>query len=191
MKKLIIPAIALTAGLALGWWFRTPAIQQNSNHQLTLEQILSIKELHLVRHHYQDLFFVHRKNNPHHSIRAIVSVPVTLVAYIDLKAITLVKENDTIRQVILPRAQVHAPVYELSKMDVRKTRSFTLHAGKDLYPEVSRYLAQSLTQRMDSIQRIGLNHKIIEQAEAEGKEYVEGLLKSIGRSDVAVRIADQ
>ena len=77
---------------------------QKSPQQLTLEQVLYIKELHLVKHTYNDLFFLHKKNDKSKAIRAMVQVPVTITAYINLKEIRLVRQNDSIRQIILPHA---------------------------------------------------------------------------------------
>ena len=71
-------------------------------------------------------------------------------------------------------------------MTVIKTRSFQLHAGKDHYPEVSRYLQATLSQRMDSIRQAAIQNKILEQAEAEGKDYIENVLRAVGRPDITV-----
>jgi hypothetical protein len=85
---------AFIGGMFYGRFKPTPPSPQ----QLTLEQILSIKELHLVKHTYTDLFFLHKHNDPSKAIRAIVQVPVVVTAYLDLKEIKLIKENDSVRQ---------------------------------------------------------------------------------------------
>lgn len=186
---IIIAGATLVAGITLGLF-----ISRERKHaappvsRLRLEEILSIKELHLVKHQYQDLFFLHRKNNPERSIRAVIQVPVTLVSYIDLKKVKFIHQHDTLAEIILPRAQFHPPSYDLSRMSVYQTRSFQWHTGHDLYPEVSRYLAATLAQRMDSIHRVAIHNKINEQAEAEGRQYVKELLRTLGRTNVAVRV---
>jgi hypothetical protein len=156
--------------------------------QLTLEQILSIRELHLVKHTYNDLFFLHRNNDNRKPIRAIVNVPVVVTAYINLKEIELVRQGDSVKQIILPRAKINEPQYEVDKMIFRETRSFQLHAGKDLYPVIGNYLQSLITSRIDSVKKMAVAHRILVQAEVEGKEYIEGLLKVVGRSDIVVSI---
>jgi hypothetical protein len=97
-----------------------------------LEQVLSIRELHLVKHTYNDLFFLHRKNDKAKAIRAIVRVPVVVTAHLNLKEIQLVKSGDSIKQIILPRAIVNEPQYHVEKMVLRETRTFPLYAGSDI-----------------------------------------------------------
>ncbi len=167
-------------------FFTTPA----PVNQMRLEEILSIKELHLMKHQYNDLFFLHRKGDPRKPVRAIASIPVTITSYINLKEIRFVKSNDSILKVILPAARLNDPGYALDRMIVQKTRSFQLHAGKDLYPEVSRYLQMTIHKRMDSIRREAMRNHILEQAEAEGKAYVEYVLHSVGRPDIKVTFGD-
>ena len=98
--------------------------------------------------------------------------------------------NDSVKSVILPRARLNPPSYQIDKMIIRKTRSFQLHAGADLYPEVSRYLKESITERMDTIRATAIENLILEQAEAEGKAYIETLLKALGRQDITVSFGD-
>jgi hypothetical protein len=189
-RTLIIPIILILGAIIGAWIHKGLFASRHHPSQLKLEEILSIKELHLVKHTYKDLFFLHRRNNPGKAIRAIVQVPVTITSYINLKEIELVKVNDSVRTVILPHARLNAPAYEIDKMVISKTRSFQLHAGKDLYPEVSRYLQTAITQRMDSIRTTAIQNHILEQAEAEGKEYIETVLKAVGRPDIKVSFGD-
>jgi hypothetical protein len=106
-SKFTIGIIALSvgaiAGIAAYSIYRSTTNKSYSPAQLRLEEILSIKELHLVRHRYTDLFYLHRKGHPAKAVRAVAQVPVTVTAYIDLKQIRLVKSNDSIRGVILPK----------------------------------------------------------------------------------------
>lgn len=183
-------AVGVIAGTVIYPIYNRVFQKSYSPAQLRLEEILSIKELHLVRHRYTDLFYLHRKGHPTKPVRAIAQVPVTVTAFIDLKQIRLVKSNDSIRGVILPKAVLEAPHYQMEKMVVTKTRSFQLHAGKDLYPEVSTYLQQTISERMDSIKNIAIENHILLQAETEAKAYVETLLKAIGRPDITVMVSD-
>ncbi|HTH55184.1 MAG TPA: DUF4230 domain-containing protein [Cyclobacteriaceae bacterium] len=158
--------------------------------QLTLEQILSIRELHLVKHTYNDLFFMHKKNDPSKAIRAIVHVPVVVTAYINLRDVQLIKQGDSTKQIILPKARLNEPQYQVDKMVCRETRSFQVHVGHDLYSQVGNYLQATLAQRIDSVKQMAVSHCILMQAEYEAKEYVEELLRAIGRSDIRVSFAD-
>ena len=157
---------------------------------LTLEQILSIKELHLVKHTYNDLFFIHRKNDKSKAIRAIAQVPVTITAYLNLKDAQIEYHQDSIKKIILPRASMHEPVYEVNKMVVRETRSFQVHAGKDLYPLLGNYFGAIISERIDTARNLALTNRILIQAEAEGKEYIDGLLRALGRTDIVVSFGD-
>lgn len=193
MKTTYTIGIALTvgtlAGLIIPSIYNRAKEKTYSPSQLRLEEILSIKELHLVRHRYTDLFYLHRKGNAEKPVRAIAQVPVTITAYIDLKQIQLVKHGDSITAVILPKAELETPSYEIERMTITKTRSFQLHAGKDHYAEVSRYLQQTMAARLDTIQSIAIENHILQQAETEAKVYVESLLKAVGRDEIQVRIA--
>jgi hypothetical protein len=162
-----------------------------SPQQLTLEQILSIKELHLVKHTYNDLFFLHKHNDPSKAIRAIVQVPVVVTAYIDLKEIKLIKENDSVRQIVLPRAKLNDPQYQVHNMLIRETRSVQLHVGKDLYPQVGTYLQQLIAVRTDTVRNMAVTNRILAQAEEEGKEYVITLLRELGHPEIRVTMAGQ
>jgi hypothetical protein len=189
MKTTHTIGIALTVGTLAGIWITSiynRAEKPYSPSQVKLEQILSIKELHLVRHRYTDLFYLHRKGNPNKPVRAIAQVPVTITAYIDLKQIRVIKQGDSITGVILARAMLETPVYEIEKMRITKTRSFQLHAGKDQYPEVSNYMQKTMAARLDTIRTIAVENHILQQAETEVKAYVEGLLKAVGRDDITV-----
>jgi hypothetical protein len=190
-KEFII-ALALVSGPFVGaYLFREfGSVTTPQSPQLKLEEVLSIKELHLVKHTYNDLFFLHGKNNPEKPVRAIAQVPVTITGYINLKEIQIIRVNDTIRKVILPAAKITEACYEVDKMMITKTRSFQFHAGKDHYPEVSRYLQEVFHSRKDSVRSLAIRNHILEQAEAEGKEYIEHLLVAAGRPDVTVTFND-
>lgn len=153
-----------------------------SMQQLTLEEILSIRELHLVKHTYTELNFIHRHNDPSKAIRAMVRMPVTVTAYLDLKNVELIYSGDSLRKVVLPRAQVNEPVFHVSNMQV--------HIGKDLYPEVVTYLGNTLATRSDTARHLAETNRILLQAEAEGKEYVQGLLHALGHDHIEVTFND-
>jgi hypothetical protein len=178
---------AFIAGFFYGSFKPAAAVPQ----QLTLEKILSIKELHLVKHTYNDLFFLHKNNDSNKAIRAIVQVPVVVTAYLDLKEIQIIKQHDSIRQIVLPHAQMNEPHYEVHKMVIRETRSFHLHAGKDLYPLVGNYLQAAIANRIDTVRHMAVTNRVLAQAEEEGKEYIISLLHELGRSDVVVRFKDE
>jgi hypothetical protein len=191
MKPLIpILALCILTAAFIGGFYYGRTRQVALSHPLRLEQILSIKELHLVKHVYQDLFFLHKKNDPSKSIRAIVQVPVEITAYLNLKEIEIVYQHDSIKQVVLPHARLNAPNYKVDQMVIRETHRFQIHAGKDLYPEVGIYFSALLRERMDTVRNLAAANRILVQAEAEGKTYIENLLKGTGRPDVTVRFAD-
>ncbi len=76
-------------------------------------------------------------------------------------------------------------------MIIRETRSFQIHAGKDLYPLIGSYLGERVATRMDTAKHLAETNRILIQAEAEGKEYVEGLLHAFGRQDIVVTFDDK
>lgn len=177
---------AFIAGFFYGRFKPTPVPQQ-----LTLEQILSIKELHLVKHIYNDLFFLHKKNNNTKAIRAIAQVPVIVTAYMDLKEVQLIKRNDSIVQIVLPHARLNDPHYQVEKMVIRETRSFQIHVGRDLYTQVCQHLQQVIATRTDSVRHLAVANRILAQAEKEGKEYVIKLLQELGHGKIEIIVADE
>ncbi len=185
--KTLAPTIAMLLVIAAffgGLFFqrKQPAPPQ----KLTLEEILSIRELHLVKHTYQDLFFLHRKNDRKKAIRAVVQVPVTITAHLNLKDIELVYTGDSLRKVILPPATLGDASYEMHRMNILETRGFQVHAGKDLYPAVIGYFGDIIHARTDSTRMLAMANRILVQAEAEGKMYIEDILKTLGRADIQV-----
>lgn len=188
MKNYILPILLAALLFAGGYYAGRSKPVTTLPPKLTLEEILSIRELHLVRHTYNDLFFLHKQNDPSKAIRAIVYVPVEVSAYLNLKKIEVIKQGDSVKQILLPKAQLNEVHYRMDKMVLRETRSFQLHAGKDLYPAVAKYLQSALAARMDSVKNMAVAQRILAQAEEEGKAYVEHLLQSIGRGDVRVSI---
>lgn len=133
--------LALALGTALGVWVtNTWFAPTGSNTPVRLEEVLVVKELHLVRQVYSDLFFLHRKNDNTKAIRAVAQVPVTVTAFLNLKDMKWVKRNDSIKQVVLPKAQLDDPNYGIAEMEIKETRGFQFHVGRDLYPQVSKYL---------------------------------------------------
>lgn len=181
----------VTAAFIAGMFYGRFKPSVHEPQQLTLEQILSIKELHLVKHTYNDLFFLHKHNDPTKAIRAIVQVPVVVTAYLDLKEIQLIKHGDTLRQIVLPRARLNDPIYQVNNMVIRETRSFQVHVGKDLYPQVGQYLQHVIATRVDTVRTMAVANRILAQAEEEGKEYVISLLRELGHTDIEVWFADQ
>jgi polyphosphate kinase len=191
--KTIVPTlviIGLIVAAFLAGLFYHHVAPAPSPRQLTLEQIISIRELHLVKHQYHDIFLLHRKNDPGKPVRAIVQVPVTVTAFLNLKDIKLEYHHDTLQRVILPHAILHQPVCELNNMTIRETRGFQLHLGKDLYPQVGRYLSSAIQTELDSTRHRAIAHQILVQAEAEGKEYLESILLTLGHAGVAVTFND-
>lgn len=192
MKPLtrILTLVVLFGALLLVYLYRSGKPSAQSPQQLTLEQILSIKELHLVRHTYTDVFYLHKQNKKEKAIRAIIQVPVEVTAYINLRDIQVVMRGDSIQKLIVPKAVLHKPVYDMDHMLVRETRSFQLHIGKDLYPAVSQYMQAAMAERLQTVTTTAMHRNIMLQAETEAKEYIEMCLRSIGRSDIVVSFND-
>jgi excinuclease UvrABC nuclease subunit len=71
-------------------------------------------------------------------------------------------------------------------MNILETRGFQLHAGQDIYPAVIGYFGDVIQNRMDSARNLAVANRILVQAEAEGKMYVEDMLKTLGREDIQV-----
>lgn len=188
MKNYILPILLATLLFAGGYYFGRSKPVTTLPPKLTLEEILSIRELHLVKHTYNDLFFLHKHNDPRKPIRAIVYVPVEVSAYLNLKMIEVIKQGDSVKHILLPKAQLNEVHYRMDQMTLRETRSFQLHVGNDLYPAVGKYLQSALAARMDSVKNMAVAQRILLQAEEEGKAYVKHLLQSIGRGDVRVSV---
>ena len=190
MKAAILILAILFGALAGIFIFREVYKPKATPQKLTLEQVLYIKELHLVKHTYTDLFFLHKKNDPRKAIRAMVQVPVTVTAYINLKEIRIIKQNDSIRQIILPHAKLDQPHYQTNKMLVRETRSLQLYAGKDLYPQVTGYMQTLIADRMQTVSTMAISNEILIQAETEAKQYIESLLAALGHATIEVKFDD-
>ena len=87
-KTILITIITLLTGLLIGWVLfhnRVSNPSSSGSGRIGIEEVLRIRELHLVEHRYEDIFFLHRRNDPDKSIRAVARVPVTIRAFIDLK----------------------------------------------------------------------------------------------------------
>jgi len=76
-------------------------------------------------------------------------------------------------------------------MQLRETRSLHVHVGKDLYPAIGNYLRSAVASRIDSVRKMAVSQRILVQAEVEVKEYIEGLLKYINRTDIDVIVANE
>jgi hypothetical protein len=118
-------------------------------------------------------------------------VPVIVTAYIDLKEMKLIKHGDSLREVILPRARLNEPQYQVEKMTVRETRSMMVHVGKDMYPQVAHYVQVTLHERVELIKQMAVTNRILIQAEEEGKEYIEKLLHQLGCGNVEVKFVNE
>ncbi len=111
---------------------------------------------------------------------------MTITAYLNLKDIEVISHGDSVQQIILPKATLSDPVYHVNNITIRETRSFQIHAGKNLYPLVGSYLGTMIDSRMDTTRHMAEANRILLQTEAEGKEYVEGLLNVLGRSKIVI-----
>ncbi len=185
-NTLIFIAAFILLAFGAGMWSMRYHTQPASPQSLTLEQVLSIRELHLVKHTYQDLFFIHKQNNPTKAIRAIVQVPVEVTAYLNLKDIQLIRQGDSLKRIVLPHAQLRIPTYHVNQMIVRETRGWQLHVGRDLYPTVSQYWQQVIAERTSRVETLAMSQRILVQAETEVKEYLVGLLRTVGRPDIVI-----
>jgi hypothetical protein len=93
--------------------------------------------------------------------------------------------------VVLPHAILNEPVCEIKNMTIRETRGFQLRLGKDLYPQVGRYMSAAIQAQLDSTRHRAVSHQILIQAEAEGKEYIESILLALGHAGVSVTFNDE
>ncbi|MBM3176554.1 MAG: DUF4230 domain-containing protein [Bacteroidetes bacterium] len=169
--------------------FGSAKSKANPEGRIHLHEITEIKELHLVKHRYTDLFFLHKKNNPEKPIVAIVQIPVTITAYVDLRGIIISENFKEETLVLIPKAKVGQPTYEIEKMSIRETGNFSVQVGTRHYPLVVESIQDQINQRKDSLVRIAVANKIIEQTETGAKSWIENFLKSAGHKNVTVKIS--
>lgn len=188
--NLSLSLIAGIASLVLVWLIFSSSEQKpEPEGRIYLREITEIKELHLVRHRYADLFFLYKKNKPQKPIVAIVQIPVTITASVDLRGIIISKKSKEEVVVLLPKAKVNQPIYEIENMNIRETGNFSIQVGTRHYPLVAESLRDQINQRKDSLIHIAVANNIIEQTETGAKSWIENFLKSAGHKNVTVKIS--
>ncbi|MEM6736680.1 MAG: DUF4230 domain-containing protein [Bacteroidota bacterium] len=183
---IIVLVLSLLSGSIAGIWIYKKFFERQKSDRATLEKVLKIKELHLVQHVYEDLFFLHRKNNPNKAVRAIAQVPVKLNAFIDLDKALIIRQGDSIHQIKLPMAQLDEPNYMIDKMIVKSVKNFQFHIGTDLYGGVLNYVQQIVEERKESIKQKAIRRDILTQTENEAIAYFKSILFSFNKDYIEV-----
>ena len=157
---IIVLVLSLLSGSIAGIWIYKKFFERQKSDRATLEKVHKIKELHLVQHVYEDLFFLHRKNNPNKAVRAIAQVPVKLNAFIDLDKALIIRQGDSIHQIKLPMAQLDEPNYMIDKMIVKSVK--------------------------ESIKQKAIRRDILTQTENEAIAYFKSILFSFNKDYIEV-----
>ena len=178
-SKLLLPTLALTIGIIGGICLNSKFRKPKSSDIAKFEEIVRIKELHLIKHIYQDLSFIHRKNDASKSLKAVALVPVSVTAYIDLTQMIIKHKNDSIIKIILPYPEMSEPNYLIEKMEVKKVKGFQIHIGKDLHAEVLSYLTEIVTRRKKAIVQLSVENGIVEETKKGAEEYITSLLRGL------------
>ncbi len=185
-KTLTIVLLSLALGILAGIIIHKRFFKPNSNDIAKFKEIIKIKELHLLKHTYQDLTFIHRKNDTSKSLKAVATVPVNVSAFIDLTQMQIKYSNDTISKIILPMPQLTDPNYQIDKMEVKRVKSFQIHIGKDLYAEVLTFLKDIVSRRKKAIIQLSLNNGIVNETQKGAREYITSLLKGLNIPPVPI-----
>ncbi len=174
LAALLIVA-AVVGGIIIGRRLNKPG----TGSLAKLEEIKKIKELHLVKHNYQDISFIHRKSDPSKAVRAILVMPVSVTGYIDLEQIEVVHNEDSIERIILPDPILGDPNFYVDKMEIRSVRDFQIHIGRDLYSEVLEYFKKLAVSRKDSIRKLSISNGLLTETRNESRKYVLSLLNGL------------
>ncbi|WP_298539969.1 DUF4230 domain-containing protein [uncultured Aquimarina sp.] len=189
-KYLLWIALGLTLiiGASVGIVIYKKYFDPPRSDRATLEKILKIKELHLVKHVYEDMFFLHRKNNPNKSVRAIAQVPVEINGFINLNDAKIIKKSDSVHHIQLPSPQIDEPNYQIDKMIVKSVKKFQFHMGSDLYSDVLKYVQEIVDKRKESIKQKAIKRNILKQTEEEAIVYFKSILLGFDMEHIDVVI---
>ena len=191
-KTFIIIGLTLVIGVVGGIFIQKKITKPNSKIAITMfEEIIKVKELHLIKHKYQDLSFIHKKNDPDKTLRAIAIIPVVVSSYIDLNDIEINKKNDSIIGIVLPEPQLEDPNFKTDKMEVKSVRDFQIYMGKDLHSEVLKYFRENTIRRKEAIIKLSIDNGIINETKEDAAEYIYSLMKGLGLNQVPVIFKDE
>ncbi len=189
-KTIVIIILTLIIGITGGILIHKRISKQSINNITTFEEVLKIKELHLIKHVYQDLSFIHKENDPNKTMRAIALVPVEVSAYINLNEVKIDKKQDSILCITLPEPDITVPNYQVDKMDVKDVRNFQVHIGKDLHAEVLRYLKEIASKRKEAIVKLAIENGILDETKQEAENYIHSLLKVLVLNDAPIEFIE-
>jgi len=185
-KTIVIVLLSLVIGVIGGVFVHKQFEKPAPSDIAKFKEIIKIKELHLLKHTYQDLTFIHKKNDTSKSLKAVALVPVDISAFIDLTQMHIEYCNDTISKIILPQPQMTDPNYQIDKMEVKKIKTFQVHIGKDLYSEVLNYLKDIVARRKNAIIQLSVENGIIKETKEGAQEYITSLLKGLNIHSVPI-----
>jgi len=155
-----------------------------------INQIKTVKELHTISCLFDDLVFIHRKDDPSKSLWAILKIPVEVSAYTDLEKVDYIIKNDTLTEIVLPNAVLSDPNYQLDKSTAIKVRSFQFHIGSNNYVNTINIIKERIKEGKISINQRAVEHGILKQADQEAEKYFQTLMSLFGKKNVQISFAN-
>ena len=181
MKVLkMIGAIAIIVGIGYLIYSKLP--KRPSGWEGFKEVVLK-RKLHLVEYKYQDVIFIHKKDNEKKKLLMIIKYPVSVSASVDLKGF---KRDSINKTITLPVPILEEPELDLisEETEIKAVRNGFLVSFGGARAD----LLNSLISRMrDSRNRIIIDagkRGIIKQASSEAKGFIEDLLFHFSKEEI-------
>lgn len=167
---LLIALSCLLIGALISFaFFRNNTIKY-VDASINITEIRKIKQLHLVKHVYEDVILMHKGDDTTKTIQAIITVPVEISGYVDLEKCSL---DSLSKELVVPAPQLTEPQY--STPNARHVRR--VFSGKPA-DYINRY-AKMLTARKTLIVERAKANKILENTREECENYFEQFFKSM------------
>jgi hypothetical protein len=190
-KNLIIVLLALILGSLLGAFLHKKFTKKGPESVAIFEEIIEQRKLHLIKHIYQDICYIHRKNDTRKAIKAIAIIPVSISAFVDLEKMEIQMAGDSVKSILLPPPEIDDPNYQVDSMKVIQVKSALIHIGKDLYTKVTEQIRDIVQERKREVLETSSQYDILGQTRTEAIEYFTSLLKNLNMGHVEVSFSDQ
>lgn len=186
-KNTLIAILASTLGAIIGIFVFKQFFNKTRADRAKLEQVIITRQLHLVKHIYEDTFFLHKKDDPGKNVQAIAQVPVYVSAFINLDDVEFDYTSDsTLSKITIPRAELDSINYLLDQVEIKPVRKFKITIGGNPYIRVLDYISSIAKRRKDRIMVKAVNRGILTQTEQEAKSYITSILASLKLENVQV-----